>query len=118
MVDIKSKTRTVNTTIGKQPNIGPFPSDQLIPWVVISGVSYYLFHGFLRLNWIWTLTLATWGISTWWVLTANGAWRILSKFLATPNWTRVRVLYQPILQSNAKKAQKKEKLRTNLKFRK
>lgn len=109
MNDTKSKARTVNATIGKQPNIGPFPADQLIPWVVISGLSYYLFYGFLRLNWVWTLALAIWGMSTWWVLTANGAWRILSKFLATPNWTRVRVLYEPILQPNARKKGRKHK---------
>ncbi|MBW4559182.1 MAG: hypothetical protein KME59_25340 [Trichormus sp. ATA11-4-KO1] len=112
MNDTKSKARTVNATIGKQPNIGPFPADQLIPWVVIFGLSYYLFHGFLRLNWVWTLALAIWGMSTWWVLTANGAWRILSKFLATPNWTRVRVLYQPILQPSARKKGRKQKDRS------
>jgi hypothetical protein len=95
----KSKYRTVNTTLGKQPNIGPFPADQLIPWVVICGFSYYFGNRLLRLNWIWTCAIAAWGISTWWVLTTNGAWRILSKFVATPNWTRVRCLYQPIIMS-------------------
>lgn len=94
----KSKYRTVNATLGKQPNIGPFPADQLVPWTIISGCSYYLAHGLLRLNWVWTLAIAAWGIATWWILTANGAWRILSKFVATPNWTRVRVTYKPITQ--------------------
>lgn len=97
MEPIQSKQRTVNTTIGKQPNIGPFPADQLIPWVIICGLSYYLAHGLFRLNWVWTIASAAWGIATWWILTANGAWRILSKFVATPNWTRVRVEYQKIL---------------------
>ncbi len=95
----KSKYRTVNATLGKQPNIGPFPADQLIPWAIICGFSYYFGNGLLRLNWVWTCAIAAWGISTWWVLTANGSWRILSKFVATPNWTRVRCLYQPIIRS-------------------
>lgn len=105
----KSKHRTVNATLGKLPNIGPFPADQLIPWAIICAFAYYLCHGLLKLNWVWTVASAAWGISTWWILTANGAWRILSKFIATPNWTRVRCSYQPILlvkPINVKKARK------------
>ena len=90
------KYRKVNATLGKRPSIGPFPADQLVPWAIISGVSYYLAHGLLRFNWVWTCSIAAWGIATWWNLTANGAWRILSKFVATPNWTRVRVKYRAV----------------------
>jgi hypothetical protein len=111
MEPTKSKERTVNSTIGKQPNIGPIPADQLIPWAIICGISYYFGRGLLRLNWIWSAALAAWGISTWWILTANGAWRVLSKFIATPNWTRVRVLYQPILQSSTSTPKKVRKLK-------
>ncbi|MEA5573422.1 hypothetical protein [Calothrix sp. UHCC 0171] len=95
----KSKYRKVNVALGKQPNIGPFPADQLIPWAIICGISYYLAHGLFRLNWVWTCSISAWGIATWWIITANGAWRILSKFVATPRWTRVRCLYQPIVNS-------------------
>ncbi|MBD2604761.1 hypothetical protein H6G81_09530 [Scytonema hofmannii FACHB-248] len=105
----KSKFRTVNATLGKQPNIGPFPADQLIPWAVICGISYYLCHGLLKLNWIWTCAVAAWGISTWWVLTGSRAWRFLAKFVLTPNWTRVRVPYQRMLQLNNYSAPKKVK---------
>lgn len=105
----KSKFRTVNATLGKQPNIGPFPADQLIPWAVIFGISYCLCHGLLRLNWIWTCAVAAWGISTWWVLTESKAWRFLAKFVMTPTWTRVRVPYQRILQLNNCSAPKKAK---------
>ncbi|BAZ71034.1 MAG: hypothetical protein KME28_22100 [Pelatocladus maniniholoensis HA4357-MV3] len=103
----KPKYRTVNVTVGKQPSIGPFPSDQLIPWVVISGLSYFLGRGLLKLNWIWIGAASAWGISTWWVLTANGAWRILSKFIATPNWVRVRVPYQRIYTPASKLRRRK-----------
>jgi hypothetical protein len=96
----QSKHRTVNTTLGKQPNIGLFPSEQLIPWAIICGVSYYLAHGLFKLNWIWTCGIAAWGISTWWALTANGSWKILSKLIATPNWTRACITYQQILHSH------------------
>ncbi|BDA73804.1 hypothetical protein CAL7716_079700 [Calothrix sp. PCC 7716] len=107
----KSKQRVVNATLGKQPNIGPFPADQLIPWAIICAFSYYLCHGLLKLNWVWTMACAAWGISTWWILTANGAWRILSKFVATPNWTRVRCLYQPIMESKTISTKKSRRVK-------
>ena len=103
----RPKYRKVNTTLGKQPSIGPFPADQLIPWAIISGISYYLAHGLLRLNWVWTISIAAWGISTWWVMTANGAWRILSKFVSTPNWTRVGIPYQQLVNTRTKKVHSK-----------
>ncbi|MGB6298681.1 MAG: hypothetical protein WBF90_21205 [Rivularia sp. (in: cyanobacteria)] len=104
----KSKYRKVNGTLGKQPSIGPFPADQLVPWVIICGGSYYIAHGLLRLNWVWTIAIATWGISTWWVLTANGAWKILSKFVATPNWTRVGIRYQQLMNTRTKQVHSKK----------
>ncbi len=107
MSESKSKFRTVNGTLGKQPNIGPFPADQLVPWTIIAGFSYYLCHRLFRLNWIWTGAIAIWLISTWWVLTANGHWRILSKFIITPNWTRVRVPYQRIYTFPSKSRRRK-----------
>jgi hypothetical protein len=107
----KLKYRKVNVSLGKQPNIGPFPADQLIPWVIICGISYYLAHGLFRLNWVWTCSIAAWGIATWWILTANGAWRILSKFVATPHWTRIRCLYQPVVNSKITNSKQKSKIK-------
>ncbi len=103
----KSKYRKVNGTLGKQPSIGPFPADQLVPWAIICGSSYYLAHGLLRLNWVWTISIAAWGISTWWVMTANGAWRILSKFVSTPNWTRVGTRYEQFINTKTEKVDSK-----------
>ena len=76
---------------------------------MISGISYYLAHGLFKLNWVWTCSIAAWGIATWWILTANGAWRILAKFVATPNWTRIRCLYKPVINPKQVKASKTSK---------
>ena len=103
----KSKYRKVNATLGKQPSIGPFPADQLVPWAIICGSSYYHAHGLLRLIWVWTISIAAWGISTWWVMTANGAWRILSKFVSTPNWTRVGIRYEQLVNTKTEKVDSK-----------
>ena len=106
MTESKPKFRTVNATLGKQPSFGPFPADQLMPWMIIAGGSYFLCYEVFKLNWIWTGSIAVWLISTWWVLTANGSWRILSKFIATPYWTRVRAPYQRIRVSRKPRRRK------------
>ena len=87
--------RRVNSTLGKSPSIGPIPADQLLPWGIVLFFSL-LVHNLLQLNWIWTILIAGWGISSWWILTANGAWRILSKFINPPNWIREVTFYRPI----------------------
>ena len=97
--------RTVNNTLGKAPNIGPIPADQFFPWSIAIFVALFLRQTF-SLNWIWTVLIAAWGISSWWILTANGSWKILSKFIRTPNWVRIRATYNPILQKNKTKQRK------------
>lgn len=96
-----NKYRSVNATLGKQPHFGPFPADQLMPWSVILGISYFLGYSLLRLNWVWVVALALTGVSTWWTLTANGAWQILSKFIAVPNWTRGYSTYKSLDNRNS-----------------
>lgn len=101
----QNKFRTVNNTLGKSPNIGPIPMEQFFPWSIAVLIALLL-RQTLEISWVWTFLIAAWGISSWWILTANGSWRILSKFVNTPNWVRVRATYQPILQP---KKQKKSK---------
>ncbi|NEQ64382.1 MAG: hypothetical protein F6K21_02565 [Symploca sp. SIO2D2] len=103
----KPKFRTVNTTLGKQPKIGPFPADQFVPWMVICGVSYYLFKVTLNLSWVWTGALAAWGMSTWWVLTGSRSWRFLSKFVPVPNWVRAYTTYRRLLNSQSRAGEQK-----------
>ena len=92
-----NKHRRVNSTLGKSPSIGPIPSDQLLPWGIILFFAL-LVQNLLDLNWTWTILIVGWGVSSWWILTANGAWRILSKFINPPNWIREVRLYKPILK--------------------
>lgn len=94
-----STFRPVNPTLGKTPKLGPFPGDQVVPWAGICLVSYYICKTVFGLSWLWTGLAAGWGCATWWILTANGAWRWLSKFVSVPNWTRGFALYQPLLEN-------------------
>lgn len=91
------KFRVVNPSLGKSPKIGPFPADQVVPWIVISFTSYYVGKVIFGISWVWTGTIAAWGISTWWILTGSKGWRFLSKFIGTPTWTRGFAGYQRLL---------------------
>ncbi len=105
MAEKQKQFRAINKTLGKTPNIGPIPADQLFPWSIAVFIALVL-HQTFELSWIWTILVAAWGISSWWILTANGSWRILSKFVKPPNWVRIRVTYNPILQNKKKNHRK------------
>lgn len=89
--------RKVNPNLGRQPNIGPFPAEQFLPWVAITGVSYYSCKALLQLSWLWTGLIAAWGIASWWVLTGSKPWRFLSKFIGVPYWVRGYGRYRRML---------------------
>ena len=91
--------RKINPYLDQKPNIGPFPADQVIPWALIAGVSYYVFKVLFGLTWLWTGMLAGWGMATWWILTGSKGWRFLSKFVPTPHWGRGYGRYKRFLDA-------------------
>lgn len=103
--------RPVNPTLGKTPKLGPFPGNQVAPWTGICLVSYYVCKFVFGLSWLWTGLVAGWGCATWWILTANGAWWWLSKFVPVPNWTRGFALYRPLLEGSQTNRTKSPKRR-------
>ncbi|HAJ60295.1 MAG TPA: hypothetical protein V6C91_14285 [Coleofasciculaceae cyanobacterium] len=103
MTDDSKKFRKVNANLGQQPNIGPFPADQFLPWIAIVGTSYYLCKVLLQFNWVATGCVAAWGIATWWVLTGSKSWRFLSKFIGTPYLVRGYGRYRPFVKSDSQR---------------
>lgn len=99
------KFRAVNPSLGTSPKVGPFPADQVIPWTAIFLISYYICKSVFGLSWLWTGIVAVWGMSTWWVLTGSKAWRYMSKFIATPNWTRGYARYERVCNSRFNEAE-------------
>ncbi|MCA1990650.1 MAG: hypothetical protein LDL41_01180 [Coleofasciculus sp. S288] len=103
MSEKESKFRKVNPNLGQQPNIGPFPAEQFIPWLAIAGVSYYLCKVLLQMSWVWTGAIAAWGIATWWVLTGSKPWKFLSKFVRTPYWVRGYGRYRSLVDHSSRR---------------
>jgi hypothetical protein len=98
MSEKTSNFRTVNRILGAQPNLGPIPGNQIIPWCFFLLFSYVIGKGLLQLDWLYVGFIALWLISTWWILTWNQPWRFLSKFLSVPTPTMGYARYQSILQ--------------------
>ncbi len=90
--------RPVNGLLGASPRLGPFPAEQVFPWMVISFAFYFLSNGIFQLPWLWTGLLIVWGDATWWILTGSKPWRFLSKFTSVPSFARGQVRYQSLLQ--------------------
>jgi hypothetical protein len=110
--------RPVNQILGTQPSLGPIPADQIIPWVVIALVSYFIINGFFGglfadewQKWLWTTLITAWGIATWWILTGGRSWRFLSKFIGVPNWTRGVARYKSFLAFYYERKNRKTKSR-------
>ncbi len=80
--------RKVNQILGASPKIGPFPTELVFPWIVISLSLFFICYVFLNLPWLWVVPIVAWGDSTWWVLTGSRPHKFLSKFVPVPRWTR------------------------------
>lgn len=86
------KFRVVNQTLGTQPKIGPFPADQIFPWLVIGMGCIFVVYYFLNLGWLATIIATFWGWATWWFVSTNKSF--MGKFVGTPRISRG---YMPFL---------------------
>ncbi|MFM2061335.1 MAG: hypothetical protein RLZZ507_1005 [Cyanobacteriota bacterium] len=110
--------RPVNQILGSQPSLGPIPADQILPWLIIVLVSYFVINGVFGglftddfQRWLWTALMTGWGIATWWILSGGRSWRFLSKFIGVPTWTRGFARYQSLLAINHEAKNRKTKHR-------
>lgn len=99
MQEPNTKFRTVNQILGAQPNLGPFPASQIVPWGLILIFCWFC-KGLLNLNWLWTGLLAAWLMSTCWILFGDKSWRFLSKFRSVPHVVRGYTEYLPLLETS------------------
>jgi len=108
--------RPVNQVLGSQPSLGPLPADQILPWTVIALAAYFIINGVFGglfqddfKKWLWTILVAAWGMTTWWILTGGRSWSFLSKFIGVPVWTRGFARYQSLLELNYERKNRKTK---------
>ncbi|MDB9344580.1 hypothetical protein PN456_17245 [Nodularia spumigena CS-586/05] len=82
----EKKFRPVNKILGESPRLGPFPAEQIFPWIGITLSSIFIFHYVFNAGWLITGLVAGWGCSTWWVLSANKDY--FGKFIGVPRISR------------------------------
>ena len=87
----------VNKSLGKKPTIFLIPADQVLPWGIITMAGFYLGRELLGFSLIQTFLFIVWGISTWWVLTANGYHPFFGRLVKEPNWVRAITYYEPLI---------------------
>ncbi|WP_107807102.1 hypothetical protein [Nodularia spumigena] len=78
--------RPVNKILGESPRLGPFPAEQIFPWIVITLLSIFIFHYVFNAGWLITGLVAGWGCSTWWVLSVQKDY--FGKFVGVPRISR------------------------------
>jgi hypothetical protein len=88
--------RQVNQVLDAKPRIGPFPADLVFPWAGIALAIFVITNYLLKLDWLWTILLISWGCATWWILVGSKPHRFLSKFVGVPQWRRGYVQHQAI----------------------
>jgi hypothetical protein len=82
--DIQQDFIKVNRVLGKQASIGPIPSDQLMPWIVILIICYLITNGFVSLGMGWFFGTSFWLIVSWWILTGKQPHLFLDKWRNPP----------------------------------
>ncbi|ELS34857.1 MULTISPECIES: hypothetical protein [Pseudanabaena] len=97
------KFRKVNAILGASPKIGPFPTELIIPWAIISFTLFMICYVVLNLPWLWVLLIVAWGDATWWILTGSKPYRFLSKFVPVPRWTRGVYQYRGMNKQEVRK---------------
>ena len=112
----KDEFITVNQVLNTKPQLGPIPGEQVIPWIGIAVISYFICQGVLSLSWATTLLVAVWGIATWWTLTGDESWKFLSKLKSTPHWvlghSRYECPYSTVESPQRTKSRSKSKKRS------
>ena len=92
--DMSKKFRVVNRTLGVQPKIGPFSTEQVFPWACILMGNVLIFYYTLKVNWLATGFITFWGWGTWWILSSNKDF--FGKFISTPRITRGYIPFSPL----------------------
>nr|WP_089094133.1 hypothetical protein [Nodularia sp. NIES-3585] len=86
MAKPEKEFRTVNKILGENPRLGPFPAEQIFPWLGITLSSIFIFHYIFNAGWLVTGLVAAWGCSVWWVLSVNKNY--FGKFVGVPRISR------------------------------
>jgi hypothetical protein len=88
-LDVERDPVRVNKLLGERASIGPIPAEQLLPWVAIGGVSFFLFKMLLAVSFMTWLLIWFWLNTTWWLLTGRAkTYRFDATLTLIKNWAQ------------------------------
>lgn len=92
----------VNQILGKQASIGPIPADQIVPWMLLIGIAYFLTQGLFSFGMPVFLFVAAWFCIAWWLLTGKRPHLFVDRFRGTPgtDWINGEAAYLSPIPAN------------------
>lgn len=85
-LDVDRDPIRVNKLLGERAQIGPIPAEQLLPWVAIGGMSFFLFKMLLAVSFMAWLLIWFWLNGTWWLLTGRKTYQFIKSWAQPPGW--------------------------------
>jgi hypothetical protein len=85
-MDVERDPVRVNKLLGERASIGPIPAEQLLPWVAIGGVSFFIVRMLLAQSFMVWILCWIWLNGTWWVLTGEKTYQFIKSWATPPGW--------------------------------
>ena len=101
----------VNKILGKQAGFGPIPANQILPWLAIIVLTYFIFDGLLSWGIPKVSIISFWLILSWWFVTGKDPDKYINRFRKpkAKNWTIGGALYvSPLLSRNTRRELKRQ----------
>ncbi len=106
------ETIKVNKILGKQAGFGPIPASQIMPWLAIITISYFIFDGLLGWGIPKVAVISFWLILSWWFVTGKDPDRYVNRFRKPKgkNWMSGGAIYvSPLFPRDTRKKLKNKK---------
>jgi len=111
--DVERDPVKVNKVLGKRASIGPIPADQLVPWIILGCLAFFIVRMMLGMSlMVWAATWI-WFAMTWWVLTGEATYKFVKSWIPTPgdDWIDAKTLFVPATDRGTFERQKRERLK-------
>ncbi len=108
----EKETIQVNKILGKQAGFGLIPANQIMPWLAIITISYFIFDGLLGWGIPKFAVISFWLILSWWFVTGKDPDKYVNRFRKPKgkNWMSGGAIYiSPLCSRTTRKKLKNQR---------
>lgn len=112
-LDVDRDPITINKLLGKRASIGPIPASQVVPWMILGTLSYFIFRMMMGASYTsWGIAWA-WLAGSYWALTGDRSYRFFKRWVNPPgeNWINGETVFIPVTEPGLWKRKQRETLR-------